>query len=130
MTLLARKYSDIDLNFTKHPVTGDIVKKKDVSAISTAIYNLFQTSNYERLFHPEIGCSLKNMLFEPIDAVSTTLMRDIITQTIINFEPRVRLVSVDIEQDTDNHGYKVFVTFFYANSADPITVRIFLERVR
>lgn len=130
MTLLARKYSDLDLNFTKHPVTGDIVKKKDISAIASSIYNLFQTSHYERLFQPDLGCSLKNMLFEPVDNGSTTMMRDIITQTIVNFEQRVKLQSVDIEPDPDRNGYRVFITFFYANSPEPVTVSIFLERIR
>jgi phage baseplate assembly protein W len=130
MPLITRTYSDIDLNFTKHPMTGDIAKKKDISAVSTAIFNLFSTSNYERLFQPEIGCSLKRMLFEPVDNSTTVLMEDIIKQTIINFEPRVKLEEVSIEPDYDNNGYKVFVTFYYLNNSEPITIRIFLERIR
>lgn len=130
MAQITRIYKDIDLNFTKHPVTGDILKKTDISAIAASLSNLFATSNYERLFQPDIGCSLKQILFEPIDALTTSRIEYMIKQTIQNFEPRVKLEGVLVQPDYDNNGYKVFVTFFYANNPEPITIRVFLERVR
>lgn len=130
MALITRTYSDLDLDFGKHPVTGDILKKKDVLAVATSLKNLFNTSNYERLFQPDIGCDLKRMLFEPIDVTSTVLMQDVIKQTIINFEPRVKLQDVSVEAFSEKNGYKVFVTFYYGNTPEPITIRLFLERIR
>lgn len=130
MALLARTFSDLDLNFTKHPVTKDVVKKKDISAIAASMMNLFSTSNYERLFQPDIGCDLKRILFEPIDSGTTVLIQDIIRQTISNYEPRVQIEGVRVEPDYDNNGYKVFLTFYHVNNPDPITIKLFLERVR
>lgn len=130
MPLITRKFTDLDLNFTAHPATKDIAKKKDIAAISTALMNLFQTSNYERLFQPDIGCDLKRMLFEPIDRTTTATIRDIITQTVTNYEPRVKLEGVNVEPREDLNGYVVFLTFFYVNNPEPITIRLFLERVR
>jgi len=130
MALITRTYSDLDLDFGKHPVTGDILKKKDISAVAASLMNLFNTSNYERLFQPDIGCDLKRMLFEPIDSTSTILMQDVIKQTVINFEPRVKLEDVSVEAFSEKNGYKVFITFYYANNPEPITIRLFLERIR
>ena len=130
MALLARTFSDLDLNFTSHPVTKDVVKKKDISAISASMMNLFSTSNYERLFQPDIGCDLKRILFEPIDSGTTVLIQDIIKQTLGNYEPRVQIEGVRVEPDYDNNGYKVFLTFYHVNNPDPITIKLFLERVR
>ena len=130
MSLIARTYTDIDLNFTKHPVTGDIAKKKDISAISASLFNLFNTSNYERLFQPDLGSNLKQALFEPIDGITSALITDLIRNTIGNFEPRVRLEDLVVEPDYDNNGYKIFLTFFMINDPDPITISLFLERLR
>lgn len=130
MTLLARTYTDIDLNFTKHPITGDIAKKKDISAISASLFNLFNTSNYERLFQPDLGCNLKQVLFEPVDALSTVYITDIIKNAIGNFEPRVKLEDLLVEPYPEQNGYKVFLTFFVINNPDPITISLFLERIR
>lgn len=130
MPLLARTYTDIDLNFTKHPVTGDIVKKKDISAISASLFNLFNTSNYERLFQPDLGSSLKQVLFEPIDGMTSTLITDLIKNAIGNFEPRVKLEDLVVEPFPDENGYKVFLTFFTVNDPEPVTISLFLERLR
>lgn len=130
MSLIARTYTDIDLNFTKHPVTGDIAKKKDISAISASLYNLFNTSNYERLFQPDLGSSLKQVLFEPIDGMTSTLITDLIKNAIGNFEPRVKLEDLVVEPFPEENGYKVFLTFFMVNDPEPITISLFLERIR
>ncbi len=130
MSLIARTYTDIDLNFTKHPVTGDVAKKKDISAISASLFNLFNTSNYERLFQPDLGSSLKQVLFEPIDNTTSMLITNLIRNAIGNFEPRVKLDDLVVEPYPEENGYKVFITFFMVNDPEPITISLFLERLR
>lgn len=132
MPLITKTYLDLDLDFKKHPITGDIVKKKDVFAITSSIYNLFQTSNYERLFHPEIGCSMKQILFEPIDKITTVLIKDIILNTVNGYEPRVRITIDDIvvEAKEEENGYLASMTFFLVSDPEPITITVFLERIR
>ena len=79
---ISRTFSDIDLNFIPHPVTGDIVKKYDESAIKAAIRNLVLTSNYERPFHSEIGSQLRNLLFVPMSPITIQLIQNTFGQTI------------------------------------------------
>lgn len=130
MSLVARKFSDLDLNFTKHPVTKDVPKKVNENAIATAIRNLLLTSHYERPFNPDLGSNLKRFLFEPIDNVTTSLIQDSIFETIKNFEPRVTISEVVVAPNFDAQRYDVFVTFFIKNTIEPITISFFLERIR
>jgi phage baseplate assembly protein W len=130
MSLFARKYSDIDLNFTAHPVTKDVTKKLNENAIAASIRNLLLTSHYERLFNPDIGSNLKKLLFEPIDNVTTSIIQDMIFETIKNYEPRVTIEEVVAAPNYDDERYDVYITFFLNNSLEPITVSFFLERIR
>jgi len=125
---ISRTFSDIDLNFIPHPVTGDIVKKYDESAIKASIRNLVLTSNYERPFHSEIGCQLRNLLFEPMSPITTQLIQNTIAQTIKNFEPRAILLSVVASYSPDNNSVYVTVNFMIVNTTTPQTVSITLER--
>ena len=54
----SRKFSDIDLNFTRNTITSDIIKVEDVIAVKRSVKNLVQTNFYERPFQPELGCGV------------------------------------------------------------------------
>ena len=61
----SRKFRDIDLDFSRNIVTNDVNVVEDVTAIKRAVKNLVQTNFYERPFHPELGCGVRELLFEP-----------------------------------------------------------------
>lgn len=130
ISLNTREYKDIDMDFLPNPITGDILKKTNEEAIAASISNLLQTSNYERLFNPSLGSNLKRYLFEPIDDITTNNIREEIVKTITNFEPRVDLLDVQVEPFPDENMYNVSIKFFIKNDPDPITITLFLERVR
>jgi phage baseplate assembly protein W len=130
MALSARTFSDIDVDFMPNPITSDILKKTNENAIAQSIGNLLQTSHYERLFNPELGCNLKRYLFEPIDNITTNNIIEEITKTIVNYETRVQLLDVTANPDYDKNGYDVSIKFIIRNDPQPITITFFLERVR
>ena len=125
-----RSFSDLDLNFNIHPTTKDINRFKNENAVINSVKNLILTSNYPRLFQPEVGCGLKRLLFEQVDNVTASLLEREISETIGNFEPRVDLQNVTASGFPDENGYKVELTFFLINNPSPITIDFFLERVR
>jgi len=102
-------YIDLDLNFIKHPLTNDIAVKKDTSAIFTSLKNLVKTNNFERPFHPEIGCQLHSLLFEQMTPTIIASIERTIKYTIDNFEPRVELLSVIVTPS--DHKLEVDLTF-------------------
>jgi len=130
MSLITRKYSDFNLDFTAHPVTGDITKKLNENAIAQSIRNLLLTSHYERPFKPQLGSNVKKFLFEPIDNITTSLIQDSIFETLRNYEPRITIQEVVATPNYDEQRYDVNITFFVKNSIEPLTINFFLERVR
>ena len=125
-----RQFSDLDLNFTPHPVTGDVGFKVDENAIKQAVKNLVLTQNFERPFHSEIGSSLRSLLFEPATPMTKEILRKTISDTITNFEPRVELLGVDIRYTLDDTAVDVRIRFKIKNTFTPIDVSLTLERTR
>ena len=56
-------YADLDMNFTPHPITGDLTIKKDTDAIKQSIKNIMLTNYYERPFKPALGGGFRELLF-------------------------------------------------------------------
>lgn len=125
-----RIFSDLDLNFTAHPVNKDITRRYDENAIKTSLKNLILTSNYERPFHSEIGSPIKRLLFEPATPMLENLVQRAIVDVITNFEPRVQLLDVIVNLSPDTNSLYVSIEFKIVNTESPLTLDLVLERTR
>jgi phage baseplate assembly protein W len=129
---LAKKYvhADLDLAFVPNPMTGDINPLRDIEAIKNSVKNLISTNFQERPFQPEIGSGVRGLLFELADPITMHDIEMAITRTIENFEPRVIVQNVQIEDDIDNNAYNVSITFQILATEQVGTATIILERLR
>ena len=125
-----RTFSDIDLNFGMHPVNHDVSKKYDEYAIKQSIRSLVLTRNYERPFHSEIGTPLSSLMFEQVSPATAQLIKKVIEQTIINFEPRVALTNVQVKFSPDNNSVYCSVEYRIVNTSTPQIVNLTLKRTR
>jgi phage baseplate assembly protein W len=125
-----RTFSDLDLNFTAHPLTGDIARKYDDEAIKQSVRNLILTNNYERPFHSEIGSQIRGLLFEPVTPMLNMLLKRAIIDTITNFEPRVRLIDVLVRFSPDNNDVYISIQYMIVNTTRPIQIDLVLKRTR
>lgn len=125
-----RTFSDLDFNFTAHPVTKDVTRKYDEEAIKQSVKNLVMTQNYERPFHSEIGSMVRGLLFEPATPMLPIMLKRAITDTIVNFEPRVILNDVTVRFTPDANDIAVTIEFTIINTTRPIVVNLVLERTR
>ena len=123
-------YQDLDLNFTQHPVRHDLVPLTDVDAIVASVRNLTSTNHYERPFHPEIGCNIRRLLFEPLSPFTAAGITRFIQETLDNFEPRVSVKRILSEPDPDRNGYLVTLEFYINVSAQLLSIQFLLERIR
>ncbi len=123
-------YRDLDLSFSTHPVTGDLVMKSDVSAVLQSIRNLVLTTAGEILWDPTIGGGVGRLLFEPNDTMMRMQLHDKITNTVSRFEPRVEIVDVDIQSFQNGNGIFIKLTFYILNNPEPITETIPIRRLR
>lgn len=125
-----RIFSDLSLRFTAHPVTGDVSTVRDEDAIKASVRNLVLTNFYERKFHPEIGSHISSLLFEPYSVMTDILIRNAITETVTNFEPRVNLIDVIVNASPSNNLIFITVEFKIINTTRPITLNMELRRTR
>jgi phage baseplate assembly protein W len=125
-----RLFSDIDLNFTKHPVTGDITRRFDENAIKASVKNLLLTRNFERPFHSEIGSPIRALMFELPGPMFDVMLQRAIIDVINNFEPRVEIIDVRVNDASDLNAVYITLEFKIVNTERPITLDLALERTR
>ncbi len=126
----SRRWSDLDLDFRAHPVTKDIVIKTDVEAVKRSIRNLILTNRYERPFHPEIDGGVTRHLFELSTPHTKHDVKSAVKVCIANYEPRAEVIDVFVGGDLDKNGFDITITFRVINTLDPVTIELFLERLR
>ena len=129
-TRSAKIYRDLDLDFTANSATKDIQTLSDVEAVKRSVRNLINTNHYERPFHPEIGSNLRAMLFENITPQMTHALSKQIDLLIKNFEPRAKLVQINVQPFIERNGYRASISFFVVNTPERVEMESFLERLR
>jgi hypothetical protein len=124
-------FKDLNITFKPHPVTGDLIVKKDDAAIKQAVVNLLLTSKGERPFQPDLGSNLRNLLFETLDAASAGDIGDDIRQTLDQFEPRITVTGLIVDANFEDNGFDVSLEFEIIGREDfPVAIEFFLERTR
>jgi len=123
-------YKDLDLDFTRNVVTNDVVKIEDVNAVKRSVKNLVQTNHYERPFHPELGCGIRELLFENFTPLTGIFIKRKVEEVITNYEPRARLSQVAVNEQPDRNGIQVTVYFYVMNIPEPVSVTTLLQRIR
>lgn len=124
-------FKDLSVTFKKHPVTDDLIVVKDKAAIAQAIQNLLFTRIGERVFQPNLGSRLLNLLFEPLDNATAALISLEIRQVLERYEPRIGVNSVNTYPDSDENGFQVELSYTIVGRQDtPVAVEFFLERTR
>ena len=106
-----RKYKDISMSFETNPLNDDLVSLSDTSAIARSIRNIVFTSPGEKFFNPDFGSRISESLFENVDDVSALAIEDEIKSSIINFEPRVNLLSTNVVPNPDDNEMNVTIEY-------------------
>ena len=127
-------YKDLSLFFTPNPVSGDVTMVTDVQDIKRSVRNLVMTNRFEKPFHPEVASHVRDLLFEPFSPVTINLLRNRIETVLTNYEPRVTLTDVQVEDPEfrlmDNNTLNVRIFFTLKNDPEIQTVDVLLERLR
>ena len=124
------RYSDIDLAFIAHPVTGNPTRKTNRDAVRQSVKSLILTDYYERPFKSDIGCSIRYYLFENWTPMTKQNMERAVKEVISNYEPRARLLSIDVQDQPDYNALSISIAFTIKNDPSPVVLDVILERVR
>lgn len=123
-------YKDIDMSFKVNPVTGDLRKKTDLESIKQSLKNIFFTNRGERPFQPNFYGGISELLFEPLDDITISVLEDQVKTAIQNHEPRISVVELDIVPKEDQHSVDITLKFNMVNVLEPQTINILLKRIR
>lgn len=125
-----RQYCDLSLSFGLNPVTNDVITVTGDEAVKRAIKNLLLTVTGEVPFFPNFGSRITQLLFEPIDPITTALLQSELLATLNAYEPRARIQSLLVTPTPDENQYQVDLTFLVLNQGTVVTLTLFLTRLR
>ncbi len=116
-------FSDVNVTFTPHPVTGKLPVLKNADAVKRAVRNLILTNFGERQYDPLYGGNIRAMLFENADdpLLQDQLKRQIEGE-VKNYEKMVTVTDLKCKADYDNNA--VDVTLEYKIIGIPVTETI------
>ena len=99
------------MSFKFNPLSGDLITLKNENAIARAVRNIVSTTPGEKLFDPDFGSSVGEILFENVDDITAVSIRDEIRSSLTNYEPRVELIDVEVEPNFDENQFDVLITY-------------------
>ena len=102
----------------------------DVNSVKQAIKLLVLTRFGERLFDPTSGSPVYGLLFDPIDPITTEVLRRSIEQVIQNHEPRVVLNQLTVIPDPTGRAYNITIYFTVVGIPLPVVFTFTLHRLR
>ena len=108
---VSQGFKDLSMTFQKNPLNDDLIALTNETAIARSIRNIVFTIPGERPFDNTFGSNISQSLFEMLDNVSAVAIRDEITQSILNFEPRVDLISVKASPNFETNEFDVTITY-------------------
>ena len=106
-------FKDLSLDFTPHPVSGDVRPIINETAIKRSLMNLIRTKKGTRPFNPEYGCDLSEYLFSYEPGFSEFNMKQEILDSIVRNEPRVIVDSIVIKYE--EYGITLDIQYIIKN---------------
>jgi len=79
---------------------------------------------------PNIGSDVRASLFENATPVTLKILEERVKDVINNFEPRVSIIDIDVTSLYDDNRVQVTIYFYVKNREDPLSVDVFIDRVR
>ena len=108
---VSRSFKDLSFNFTRNPITSDIVVLKNEEAIKQSVKNLVLTKIRERPFRPEIGTDSTSYLFELNRNTASNELLQQIENVLETYESRIVLQRIDVDTDDSLHSYDISIEY-------------------
>ena len=106
-------FKDLSLDFTPHPVSGDVRPITNDVAIRRSIMNLIKTKKGTRPFNPQYGCDISDYLFSYEPGFTEYNLKQEILDAILRHEPRVSVNEIDIKYE--EYGITLNIQYIIRN---------------
>ncbi len=84
----------------------------DVELVKLDLLNHIFTRRGSRVMMPTFGTVIPDLVFEPLDAITTEMLEDELRK-VIDFDPRVEIVKFRLHVDEDIHSVTLDAELFY-----------------
>lgn len=123
-------YSDIDLRFLAHPMTGNVRKLTNIDSIKQSIKNIVMTNQYEKIYDSNLYTNVSYSLFELVSDSDVIILRNKIEAVLNIYDRRVDLIDIKTRNNLEHNELFLDIIFRPQNSLENEVISIFLERVR
>lgn len=99
--------------------SGGLKYTEDIERINHSLHLILSTPKGSRLMMPEFGSDIYKYQFDPLDSVLMERLRYTITQDVSRWEPRISLISVEFNYDSEsvnNSTLYVMINYRLINS--------------
>ena len=128
---ISKTFKDISMSFKVNPLNDDLIAIKNQTAIARSLRNLVLTAPGERFFNENLGSNVNNLLFENMDDVTASSIKDEIENTIKNYEPRVKLLKTQVSPNFETLEFDVVIRYeIIGIEAQPQQLSFALEPAR
>ena len=108
---VSQGFKDLSMTFKRNPLNRDLIVLKNENAIARSIRNIVFTLPGEKFFNENFGSRVSKLLFENIDVITASQIEDEITQSIVNYEPRVRIVKLTVTPNYDAGEFDTVIVY-------------------
>jgi phage baseplate assembly protein W len=97
---------------------GYLFSQEGVNQIKSDLLSLLLTNPRERVMHPDFGCDLRSLMFEPADAILERSAKALINNAVTKWEPRIAFEEISATVDEDTNSLNIKIAF-----RDPQNIR-------
>ena len=108
---VSQGFKDISMTFKVNPLNNDLIGLKNGNAIARSVRNIVMTEPGEKFFDEDYGSRISKLLFENVDEITASEIRDEIEYSIVNYEPRVNLINVEVNPNYDNYEFDTVIRY-------------------
>jgi phage baseplate assembly protein W len=92
-------------------IASFIEPKSDEYVLKSSVLFIIMTGLGERVMLPEFGSRIREVVFDPNDEGSISLLRQYIEEAVRIWDDRVEIVSFTAEQDVEHHRIDCVLVF-------------------
>lgn len=84
--------------------TGRISMSEYEQDIKESIWIILSTAKGERVMRPDFGCGIHDLVFAPINTITTNLVENTVREALTLWEPRIELIKVEASTERADEG--------------------------
>jgi len=120
---------DIDLNFDKNILTGDVSVLTDSAAVKQSLKTLMLLGLYEKPFINDLGPNITGFMFENYLIGSDAKLKTKIKNVITKYEKRVKIKNLNVVVNESSNSIDIQLEYYFSgNLTDFFEIR--LERTK